>query len=200
MTPKCVAKRQSWTGGKRRSPPRKDPLFCLLLAEIGLQELMAVLELSGQPRALALLDLLSDPAYSRHTLATLCGRIGLTFVRLFDIYRRVQICRGIILMANHLPDVMEDVAIDSISRCVTCHACAGSGHIATDSDLDAVCTDCRGSGTLRIPGDAASRKLFMKLVETIQTKPPMNPKPACNFPSLEETLMLAESALEADRS
>jgi hypothetical protein len=87
---------------KRRSPPRKDPLFRLFEAELGLQELMDVLALSGELRALSLLDLLSDPAYSRHTLSALCARIGLTFIGLLDIYRRVQLNIGIMLMANHL--------------------------------------------------------------------------------------------------
>jgi len=165
--PEKLAKRQSWAMPKRCSPPRKDPLFRIIEAEIGMPELMAVLALSGEPRALSLLDLLNDPAYSCHTLATLCRRVGLTFIGLVDIYRRVQISRGLIRIANHLPDIMEDMAIDSLSRNVTCHGCDGSGRVPVDSDHDAVCADCGGSGVLRILGDAASRKLLMQVVKAI---------------------------------
>jgi hypothetical protein len=204
MTPalKRFDRRSTWAGGKRRSPPRKDPSFRLLEAEIGLQELMAVLALSGEPRALSLLDLLSDPAYSRHTLASLCKRVGLSFIRIFDIYRRAQINRGTILMASHLPGIMEDIAIDSLTRSVTCHGCAGSGRASINAvrSSDAICAACGGSGIMCIPGDAASRKLFMKLMKAIPPKDFMSPKPVHNLPSLEETFMQAESILEVDHS
>jgi hypothetical protein len=102
---------------------------------------------------------LLDPAYGKYTLAKLCERAGLRYLDLFDVFRRFNLSKGLLAMSAHLPQVMEDVAIDSLSRVETCAMCSGRGKV--DSHL---CPKCCGDGTIRICGDAAARRLFFEIM------------------------------------
>jgi len=143
----------------RRSPARKDIFIRRLASSVGRDGLLQALEASDDQRALTLMGMLLDPAYGKYTLAKLCERVGLRCLDLFDVFRRFNLSKGLLAMSAHLPQVMEDVAIDSLSRVETCAMCFGRGQV--DSRL---CHKCSGAGTIRICGDAAARKLFFEII------------------------------------
>ena len=111
----------------RRSPARKDIFIRRFESSVGRDNLRQALDASDDQRALALMAMLLDPAYNKHTLAKLCERVGLRYLDLFDLFRRANLSKGLLAMCSHLPQVMEDVAMDSLSRVETCAICSGTG-------------------------------------------------------------------------
>lgn len=146
----------------RRSPARKDMFIRRLESSVGRDGLLQALEASDDRRALALMAMLLDPAYGKYTLAKLCERVGLRYLDLFDVFRRFNLNTGLLAMSAHLPQVMKDVAIDSLSRVETCAMCSGGGQVNSQ-----LCPKCYGDGTIRICGDAAARKLLFEIMGLI---------------------------------
>lgn len=143
----------------RRSPARKDIFIRRLESSAGRDGLLEALDTSDDRRALVLMAMLLDPAYCKFTLANLCERVGLRYLELFDVIRRFNLSQGLLAMSAHLPRVMEDVAVDSLSRVKTCAECSGKGQIG-----DQICPKCSGEGTIRICGDAAARRLLFEIM------------------------------------
>jgi hypothetical protein len=143
----------------RRSPARKDSFIRRFESSMGRDGLVQVLDSSDDRRALALMAMLLDPAYGKYTLAKLCERVGLRYPELFDVIRRAMINKGLLAMILRVPNVMEDVAIDSLSRVKTCAECSGRGQIG-----DQICPKCSGDGTIRVCGDAAARRLLFEIM------------------------------------
>ncbi len=70
-------RRRNPSGGV--SPARKDTLMRRLEENAGREKIIDALEWSGDARGQALLDLMTDPAYRKHTFAGLCGKVGLRY-------------------------------------------------------------------------------------------------------------------------
>ena len=145
---------------KQRSPARKDTILRRLEASIG-EELPTTLHHSGDPRAMRLLELLMDPAYSRHSFAKLCERAGVGMVELVDLFRRYKLDLGILKMSKHVPAVLEDTAIDAKASMVCCKRCDGLGYVSGEDEIRN-CPACEGTGKLRQPGNPHARQVVFR--------------------------------------
>ncbi len=136
------------------SPARKDTLMRRLEENAGREKIIDALEWSGDARGQALLDLMTDPAYRKHTFAGLCTKVGLRYHEALDLFRRFQLDCAMIGMSRYLPGLMKQTAEDAMSRDETCVDCDGTGK--RDGRM---CRGCRGKGTVHILGDLTCLKL-----------------------------------------
>ncbi len=146
-------RRRNPSGGL--APARKDTLMRRLEEKAGRKKMREVLEWSRDARGQALLDLMTDPAYRKHTFPKLCAKVGLRYHEALDLFRRFQLDLAILHVSCHLPKVMRDTAIDACSSERTCVRCNGTGE--RDSNP---CSQCNGKGTVWVPGDKTCRKLI----------------------------------------
>lgn len=135
-------------------------------------ELAAALEMTGQIDEMALARLLRSNGESKgQNISTLAAKIGIPYKRVIECYRDSKRLEGIVAVAERLPKVMQDVAIDAESRMLTCVACEGSGRIAIVSDKQGLpaetkmCIPCEGLGKILKSGDAVARKQVMEMME-----------------------------------
>jgi len=91
----------------RRSPARKDPLMRRFASTVSREELGGMLAHSGDERAQRALEMLLDPAYRNHTLAKICGKVGLSQMDIMDLFRRYHLDLGVIEMSRRAPAVPE---------------------------------------------------------------------------------------------
>jgi hypothetical protein len=124
------------------------------------------LQSSGDERFDRLYDALHDDAYRKTSFAALCRRAGLSLYDLMDLWRSYNCCLGLIAMATHLPDVMEDIGLDSLSRNEQCPRCDGSATV-TDGTTERYCPACQGVGTVRVPGDPNASRLMFEILGLI---------------------------------
>jgi hypothetical protein len=128
-----------------------------------------VLLLSGDERFRRLYDALHDDAYRRTSPGKLCRKFGISLSDLFEMWRQHVLCLGRILQSYHLPDIMQDVAEDSLSRDEPCPRCDGSGTVM-DGVTERKCPACDGIGRIRVPGDAHARRLMLETLGLIRPK------------------------------
>ena len=69
-----------------------------------------------------------------------------------------QVAEGMIRMARHLPDIMEDLTLAALDHNVTCMKCAGKGNAS-----GAPCANCHGTGEIRALGDIRARRLVFEI-------------------------------------
>src|SRR5579862_3785428 len=134
---------------KRRSPARKDPLFRRLQTAVSREDLMKALDQAESQKAFALFQMLCDRAYRNHSLARLCEKAGLSYLELVDLFRVFRLDEALLVMLTHIPQVMEDTAINALTR-RSAEACSGCGRIDGQS-----CMKCFGEGHITIPGNLA---------------------------------------------
>lgn len=103
-------------------------------------------------------------------LRTALKKAGLSPIEAMEAITQHRLALGLLKMSEHMPAIMEDVAIDARSADETCLTCSGEGQLdhATGKGDQAtvtriVCRDCRGHGTIRIKGDTENRKLAMEI-------------------------------------
>src|SRR5579862_9475821 len=101
---------------KRRSPARKDPLFRRLQTAVSREDLMKALDQAESQKAFALFQMLCDRAYRNHSLARLCEKAGLSYLELVDLFRVFRLDEALLVMLTHIPQVMEDTAINALTR------------------------------------------------------------------------------------
>jgi len=105
-----------------------------------------------------------------------------------------------------MPDVMEDVVIDSQSRVVTCDLCQGVGKISgktVNKVVDPICPECHGDGTVRINGDKDARTLAFETVGLKRTGMGVNIMNVNNpqhssMPTMEEQIASVDKVFDAD--
>jgi len=142
------------------------------------EELMGVLETTDDQRARKLLELFTDPGPSHvnASLFTLAHRAGLTAPELITLFRKHQIDLGAIRVARHIPDIMEDTAVDARSETVECWVCDGDGKITKGKGkarFTVVCAECQGKGEVRVRGDIENRKLIWESTGLINRRGPL---------------------------
>jgi hypothetical protein len=103
-----------------------------------------------------------DPGQVKRDFATLCLDSGLSLGDVVDMFRRWKLDIGILRMAKHTPDVMEDTAIDAKATFSSCRRCDGLGYLSAPDDDVRNCPTCDGVGKIRKPGDQAARDAFYK--------------------------------------
>lgn len=208
---------------KRLSPPRKDKIFRRLEKSVPRVEMEAALAAAPSEKAHALLERMLDPAFRTHSLPKLAKDVGLRYTDVLKLIRDFRMDEGLLRMTGHLPQVMEDVAIDAKSRMVKCPACKGDGRIVLTEQVEdpqsekkrlivvpkldeegAVVTEhcytCDGSGELRQTGDADARKL---LFESLKLTGQRGPLVAQQFnlgagSAVEDDISQAQDVLDAE--
>jgi hypothetical protein len=120
------------------------------------------LQMSGDKRFFRLYDALHDEAYRNTSPGTLCRKFGISWLDLIELWRQYNVDLGLMRMATHLPEVMEDVVQDALSRDVACECCDGIGSV-TGAHGQGPCSVCEGRGKVRVPGDEHARQLVLKI-------------------------------------
>jgi hypothetical protein len=102
------------------------------------------MRMSGDHRFYRLHDAIHDAAYRNMSKGTLCRKLGISLQDLFDVWRQYNLHMGMIQMENHLPEILVDLAVDSLSREAVCPQCDGIGV----RELKRVCPVCGGVGSV----------------------------------------------------
>jgi hypothetical protein len=122
--------------------------------------------MSGDERFHRLHDAMHDDAYKRCSPGTLCRNFGISLRDLTNLWWNHNLLWGKMLMLNHLPKILNDIAEDSESRDGVCPVCDGMGYVATDG-IRYTCVTCDGVGKVRVPGDEHARRSLFKIIELI---------------------------------
>lgn len=139
---------------------RKNVAFRRFEKSLDTEAFMEALYYADDPKAQELLSLMLGPNKRNTTFAVLCAKAKLSLNDVRDIFRRHAMDTGLQKMYKHVPQVLEDTAIDAQSQKKSCWKCDGTGKL----DGDRECPECKGSGELRVPGDKDSRNLIFESV------------------------------------
>lgn len=135
--------------------------------EVRMPDVKQALEVSNDPRYNMLLAAINNPRFVNCSFAELCRKCRMSIQDVVEIWRNHMKTQGIVRMMGHMPDIMEDVAIDSKSKMVTCDTCQGQGVMhgrEVNKIKDPICPVCHGDGTLRVQGDKDARLLAFETV------------------------------------
>ena len=184
---------------KRKSPARKNSLMRRMESTIPREKWAGILGASGDPRADRVFEMLTDPAYRKHSLAKLCERAGLKQLELLDVFRRHQLDVAIMTGCQHLPELMEDMALAARNKKRVCQRCDGltvTEFPGGEPTAIHVCPECDGKGKVLKPGDKDARRDFLDVMgvrgpNATQLKPQIN-RPA---PERREDLVTVASKL-----
>ena len=177
-------------------PARLDPGRAVL-DTIGREHMTAVLRALVSEEEYAcpttpearLLAYLESREHIGDSLTLLMRNAGLTLNEIVDMTRNYDIATGVLRASAHVPDVLEDIAVDAKSRLVTCPTCKGEGValdvgdeatrliVESDPELAAivgkdVCGTCDGVGELRKLGSTDARKILLETMGVINRKTP----------------------------
>jgi hypothetical protein len=203
----------------RKSPPRKDKVFRRLEQSVPREEWLQALEAAGDERAQHLMARMMDPSFAKHSLPQLAKDSGLTYPQLLKLITQHRLDQGLLRMSSHIPQVLEDVAVDSQSTMVPCPGCMGEGKLydrvqETDDagqlvydpttkkplmkTVESKCWSCDGVGKLRKIGDADSRKLMFDTLQLTGRKGPLVAQQFINAggQSVEDALDTVASVLD----
>src|SRR5882672_2815962 len=126
------------------------------------RELMAsTLALSGDPRMRDLGIRCMASAYKQHSFAAVMDELSLTWGQVEAEVRSIRKSEGYIRASQHLPDLMEQVAIDAKSRTESCTACHGTGVVRRDKKTE-ICSSCHGLKEIYVPGEVERQKLVFE--------------------------------------
>ncbi len=184
---------------KRRCPARKNRLMRRFERTLPREALAPALAGSGDLRAQRLLELMLDPAYRQLTLAKLAERVGLNLTQLIDVFRRHQLDVAIMTGCQHLPELVEDMALAARNKDRSCPRCDGltaTEFPGEEPTATRVCPECDGKGKILKPGDKEARRDFLDVMgvrgsNATQLKPQIN-RPA---PERHEDLVTVASKL-----
>lgn len=126
-----------------------------------------------EPRFKVLRATLMDKRYKGVPLVDLCTASGVEMIDLERSWIDYNRSRGLIRMATQLPEVMEDIAIDSRTVVVKCKNCEGLGRIESQPNFPE-CPICDGSGKVRKIGDRHSRDLLFDTMKLTTKEPLVN--------------------------
>jgi hypothetical protein len=118
-----------------KSPARKQAVFRQIEAGVGRENVAGLLLASGNLRASRLLDMMLDPAYAALSFGQLCSRAGLSGGEVMWLICQRKQAEGMIRMAYHLPDIMEDLALAAKGHEEACTTCCGKGILRTANML-----------------------------------------------------------------
>jgi hypothetical protein len=174
-------------------------------------ELATALEMTGGLDEQHLAKLLRSQGESAgKNISTLAAAIGIPHKRVVECFRDLKRLEGVVAIAQRLPKVMEDVAIDAENKEVTCGACEGKGQVVVKWDEQKLpiehkfCIPCEGRGRIVKSGDAIARKQVLEIMELTGKAPIWAPGSnivSLGSESLEDTLRsVRREASEPDRS
>lgn len=119
-----------------------------------------ILSRSNDERMQRLSRLLLDPVDlmgQKVSLAAQAVACGVSDVEISNVFVKAIKAEGFIRQAKHLPDLMEQAAIDAKSKFEDCKKCGGAGSIG-----DKVCEKCSGSGTVYVLGDTTRLRMIFE--------------------------------------
>ena len=105
--------------------PNDDIVFRRLEHSMPRDEMAYIMECAGDERAQRLMKALVDPRYRKRTLPWMARECGLSYMDIVMLIRNHRIGDGTVRMSKYVPQAMEDVAVDSLSKEVTCGNCKG---------------------------------------------------------------------------
>jgi hypothetical protein len=149
------------------SLPRVQEALENFYKEVELPELKQALAVTNDPRYNMLLAAINNPRFHGFSFPELCRRCKMTIQDVVAVWRNHMKVKGLVKMMNHMPNVMEDVAVDSKSRIVTCDTCQGVGKLVSETRNQVkqpICHACHGDGTIRISGDPKARELAFETI------------------------------------
>lgn len=130
-----------------------------------------VFRLSDKPAIQALAQDAMNPIFKRTSFAALAERYALNIHMLSEEYKAIMRSDGFMRAAQHLPEIMEQTAIDAKGGDVKCKACKGAGTIARlvkgaegEEDVEErdPCDKCDGKGTVYQAGDIERLKMIFE--------------------------------------
>jgi|SRR6267142_5579185 len=120
-----------------------------------------IFRLSDKPAIQALAQDAMNPIFKRTSFAALAERHALNIHMLSDEFKAIMRSDGLMRAAQHLPEIIEQTAIDAKSKDVKCRACKGTGSIEREDKLE-ICSKCDGAGTVYVLGDADRLKMIFE--------------------------------------
>lgn len=174
--------------------PLKDEALQRFINNVDEDALRVALEEAKDPKYQTFLRARMDPHYKNVSFMTMCRKFDISIADIDDLYRKSQIHVGMIRSSNHIPKLMEDIAIDAESRMAYCTRCDGTGTVrevqeyderggsgasSSRSEDDAerggdrVCPMCKGTREVRIAGDRTARDLVYESIGLIGKKGPL---------------------------
>jgi hypothetical protein len=126
-------------------------------------DLETAMQVSGNKRFVRLYHSLHDPAYRNTSPGTLCRKLGISLKDLLDLWHQFNADLASMRMATRLAKIMEQTAEDALSPEKACPQCDVEPEAAAGV-LRRTCPVCQGTGKVRMPGDAASRRTVYELM------------------------------------
>lgn len=152
---------------------RKDDAMCRFAENIDMASFQMILGESEDEKLQTFLILMHDPAYARYGFSTLARKCRLTLQRLQEVYTDGMRHLGLLRMASHLPQVMEDVAIDAENTLTTCPRCDGLMVTPFGENGTRPCPQCEGTGKVKHMGDKHARDLMFETAKLTGQKGPL---------------------------
>lgn len=160
--------------------PRHDKSFQIIDKFCTRPELAEVLGVSDDGRVVRLVDYLlsTNKGIQRRSLAKLAQMCDLSYAELLKAMSNARVAEGLLRMGKHIPEVMEDVAVDAKSKQVPCRDCKGTGEVIArrtrgQANTYKTCWACQGSGTIRQIGNAHARDLVYETIGMTNRKSPL---------------------------
>jgi len=143
---------------------RKDPTFIRLERSVPREEMVQLLQASGDDRVQKLIECLlsPNPEMMKRSLASIAALCRLTQADLIRELSRARVQEGVLRMSKHIPKVLEDTAIDAKSSFEVCSQCRGTGDTTDREDIPTKCRYCNGKGKIRKAGNTEARKLVFE--------------------------------------
>ena len=111
---------------------------------------------------------LVDPGNANTTMSRIAEKLGLKWDDIVEAFRKSKIAEGNLRMFQHIPQIMEDTAIDSKSKLKMCPMCEGKGKSGEQD-----CMECEGTGRVRVAGNTEARKIVFESAGLIGKKGPL---------------------------
>jgi hypothetical protein len=106
--------------------------------------------------------------FMRCSLANLCHRTGVSYKVVTAAYRDWKRTEAVLKAAEHLPGIVESIALDAQNKEIPCAVCEGIGRVfikTSGEDIDKKCIVCEGVGKVVKSGDAVARKQILEMME-----------------------------------
>ena len=165
-----------------------------LAQAISREELQLILqsqpkEAENAQRIETFVAMMQDPAFKTWKIATIAREAGLTFAQVTEMITKHRRAEGMVRMSEHLPQVMEDVAKESMSSTALCEKCDGEGSVLKDVEKKTKvngeevkivekapvrCKHCDGAGRVYKAGSAAARKILFETMGLTGKAPMVN--------------------------
>jgi hypothetical protein len=167
--------------------PLKDEAMRRFIENVDEEAFTTALEEAADPKYQTFLRARLDPHYRGVSFNRLARNFGISLSEIDDLYRKSQIHVGMIRSANHIPHLMEDIAIDARSKLEYCTRCDGKGYVQEEQEgseaprrsrgaergEERLCPMCKGAKEVRIPGDRTARDLVYESIGLIGKKGPL---------------------------